>query len=117
MIVEKHHVIAALALVFALAGGGYAGEPLPVIPESKPSRDEIVTGCDDGRHVYAHAWHKQKVLIFGTVYEDGKHDPPDVVLTWTGKNTIDKLWHRGIQVPDATEWLRATDLCDGTAKP
>ena len=110
LVIALAAVLATFALVFVLAA--YAGEPLPTIPDSRPDKDQVVKMCEDGHYVYAHAWHEQKIMIFGTVYKGGKHDPPDVVLTWKDKNTPDKLWHHGVQVPDAITWLDATDFCD-----
>ena len=104
-----------LVLVLALTGFGASAEP--VVPDSRPDKDEIIELCEDGAYgVYAHVWHEQKVMVFGRVYKDGKHDPADVTLTWKGENTPDTLWHRGAQVPDAVKWLKDTNLCDATAK-
>lgn len=113
---EKHHLIAVFALVLTLGGMGLFAHADPIVPDSRPDRDEIVTLCEGGAYgVYAHAWHEQKVMIFGRVYKDGKHDSADVILTWKGKNTPDTLWYRGVQMPDAVKWLKETDLCDATA--
>jgi len=106
-------IVAAFALVLALTGGGYATEKPPVVPDSRPDKDEIVVVCDEGAYgVYAHMWREQRVFVFGSVYRNGKHDPPDAIVTWDEKDEANTVWYHGVKVPDAKKWLEDTDLCD-----
>lgn len=104
----------AAAIILAAACYAFAG-PAPIVPDSRPNRDEIAVVCEADKAIYAHVWHEQSTMILGVVHKDGKHEAADVVISIKDKK-VDKLWHHGVEIPDANAWLSAMNLCDIDAK-